>query len=98
MPVFGPGGEVVAAIELTVRNLGPDLRPAVAALSIATRSLSRETASDGSAARRPIDRDEPHQAAPPLAGADVLIADHWHCHFTYPQTGECASRRVRFLR
>ena len=27
MPVFGPGGEVVAAIELTVRDLGHDLQP-----------------------------------------------------------------------
>ncbi len=44
MPVFGPGGEVVAAIELTVRDLGAALQPVLAALTIAARSLSRELA------------------------------------------------------
>ena len=44
MPVFGPGGEVVAAIELTVPDLGHELQPVMAALSIAARSLSRELA------------------------------------------------------
>ena len=42
MPVFGPGGEVVAAIELAVHDLGNDLQPILGALAIATRSLSRE--------------------------------------------------------
>jgi DNA-binding IclR family transcriptional regulator len=42
VPVFGPGGEVVAAIELTVPDLGRELRPVMAALTIAARSLSRE--------------------------------------------------------
>lgn len=42
VPVFGPGGEVVAAIELTVRDLGTDLQPILGPLSIAARSLSRE--------------------------------------------------------
>jgi len=45
VPVFGAGGDVVAAIELTVRDLGRELRPVMAALSIAARSLSRELAS-----------------------------------------------------
>ncbi len=44
MPVFGPGGEVVAAIELAVRDLGQGLPPIMAALSISSRSLSRELA------------------------------------------------------
>ena len=44
MPVFGPGGDVVAAVELTVRDLANDLQPVLAPLSIATRSLSRELA------------------------------------------------------
>ena len=44
VPVFGAGGEVLAAIELTVPELGRDLHPAMAALSIAARSLSRELA------------------------------------------------------
>ena len=42
VPVFGPGGELVAAIELTVPDLGRELQPVMAALSIAARSLSRE--------------------------------------------------------
>ena len=44
MPVFGPGGDVVAAIELAGRDLGSDLQPVMAALAIASRSLSRELA------------------------------------------------------
>jgi DNA-binding IclR family transcriptional regulator len=48
MPVFGPGGEVVAAIELTVTNLGPELQSVLPALAIASRSLSRELATQGS--------------------------------------------------
>lgn len=46
MPVFGPGGEVVAAIELAVPDLGHGLPPTMAALSIASRSLSRELATE----------------------------------------------------
>ena len=42
VPVFGAGGDMVAAIELTVRELGRELQPVMAALSIAARSLSRE--------------------------------------------------------
>ena len=42
MPIFGPGGEVVAAIELAVRDLKTDLRPVMGPLAIASRSLSRE--------------------------------------------------------
>jgi DNA-binding IclR family transcriptional regulator len=42
VPVFGPGGELVAAIELTVPDLGRELQPVMAALTIAARSLSRE--------------------------------------------------------
>ena len=42
IPVFGPGGEVLAAIELTVRDLSTALQPVLMALTIATRSLSRE--------------------------------------------------------
>jgi DNA-binding IclR family transcriptional regulator len=44
VPVFGTGGDVVAAIELTVPDLGRDLHPVVAPLLIAARSLSRELA------------------------------------------------------
>jgi DNA-binding IclR family transcriptional regulator len=47
MPVFGRGGEVVAAIELAVSDLGPELNSVLPALSIASGSLSRELASPG---------------------------------------------------
>jgi DNA-binding IclR family transcriptional regulator len=46
MPVFGPGGDVAAAIELAVADLGRDLQPVMAALAVASRSLSRELATD----------------------------------------------------
>jgi SLT domain-containing protein len=46
MPVFGPGGDVVAAIELAVTDLGRELQPVMAALAVASRSLSRELATD----------------------------------------------------
>jgi DNA-binding IclR family transcriptional regulator len=42
MPVFGPGGLVVAAIELTLRDLGSELVAVLPALRVAVRSLSRE--------------------------------------------------------
>ena len=42
VPVFGPGGEVVAAIELAVQDLSRELQPVMAALYVASRSLSRE--------------------------------------------------------
>src|SRR3954470_24524103 len=44
VPVFGPGGELAAAIELTVADLGRELQPVMASLTIAARSLSRELA------------------------------------------------------
>jgi DNA-binding IclR family transcriptional regulator len=47
MPVFGPGGDAIAAIELTLRDLGAaTLQPALTAVTIATRSLARELAGD----------------------------------------------------
>lgn len=46
MPVFGPGGRVLAAMEVDVGNLDQDVPPAVTALTIASRSLSRELNSD----------------------------------------------------
>ena len=42
VPIFGPGGEVIAAMELATGDLGHDLRSTMATLSIASRSLSRE--------------------------------------------------------
>jgi DNA-binding IclR family transcriptional regulator len=46
MPVFGPGGDVVAAIELAVADLSRELQPVTAALAVASRSLSRELATE----------------------------------------------------
>jgi DNA-binding IclR family transcriptional regulator len=46
MPVFGPGGKPVAAFELALRNVEQDIAPAVAILTVACRSLSRELSSE----------------------------------------------------
>jgi IclR family transcriptional regulator, acetate operon repressor len=42
MPIFYGRGRVAAAIELTVGDLGGELKPAASALSVACRSLSRQ--------------------------------------------------------
>jgi len=47
VPVFGSGGQVIAALELALRDLGSELQPRMAALVIAARSLSRELAAGG---------------------------------------------------
>ncbi len=65
MPVFGPGGEVVAAIELAVRDLGNNLQPILGALTIATRSLSRELTG---AAQHDAMADSAQVLAPVAAG------------------------------
>jgi DNA-binding IclR family transcriptional regulator len=70
MPVFGPGGDVLAAIELTVRDLGAELQPVMAALSIATRSLSRELAG---AARPAADTDTVPVPSRTLAATSAAI-------------------------
>ena len=65
MPVFGPGGEVVAANELAVGDLKQQLQPVMAALAIASRSLSRELTGDarhGRAAESPAPGPETAQA------------------------------------
>jgi hypothetical protein len=74
MPVFGPGGEVVAAIELAVGDLKQQLQPVMAALAIASRSLSRELTGDArhgraAAAQSPV--QGPAQA-PTLSLAPTL--------------------------
>jgi DNA-binding IclR family transcriptional regulator len=45
-PVFGPGGAVVAALEIQVHDLREDLRTCRPALAVAARSLSRDLALD----------------------------------------------------
>jgi DNA-binding IclR family transcriptional regulator len=68
MPVFGPGGDAVAAIELTVTDLGRELQTAMAALSVASRSLSRELATD-------CRRIRPVPASPVAVTRPIHLAD-----------------------
>ncbi len=46
MPIFYSRGRVAGAIELTVGDLGGELKPASSALSVACRSLSRQLATE----------------------------------------------------
>jgi hypothetical protein len=46
MPIFYGGGRVAAAIELAVRDMGSEWKPAAGALSVACRSLSRQLATE----------------------------------------------------
>lgn len=46
VPVFGGGGKVVAAIELTVHEPGTDVKAVAGALTVACRSLSRQLATE----------------------------------------------------
>jgi DNA-binding IclR family transcriptional regulator len=54
MPLFGPDGAVVAAIEVTVTvtDLHRDLHPVITALTIAARSLTREITANAPPATR----------------------------------------------
>ena len=70
VPVFGPGGDAVAAIEVLVRELGHELQPVMAALTIAARSLSRELVGTGLAvgaagrAADPLPHPRPRSTVP----------------------------------
>ena len=46
MPIFYGGGRVAAAIELAVRDLNTEFKPAAGALSVACHSLSRQLATE----------------------------------------------------
>lgn len=46
VPVFSGGGNVAAAIELTIRDSGIDVTAATGALTVACRSLSRQLATE----------------------------------------------------
>lgn len=64
MPVFVPGGQVVAAIELSVRDLSSsELHSVMAALAVAARSLARELATGPG----PATADRPPAPAPSAA-------------------------------
>jgi len=52
MPIFYRGGRVAAAIELAVRDLNTEWKPAAGALSVACRSLSRQLATEFRVTRR----------------------------------------------
>lgn len=60
-PVFGPGGTVVAALELSLPDVGPEVARLLPTLSIAARSLGRELAGGE---RRPAGAVAPAPAAP----------------------------------
>jgi DNA-binding IclR family transcriptional regulator len=67
VPVFGPGGDVVAALEVRVGDLSVDLPTVVPALTVAARGLSRELARIGDvpAAVHPAPRaTEPGRRSP----------------------------------
>ena len=53
VPVFGCGGEVVAALELELHDVRADLETCKAALVVAARGLSREVAVDSDHVDRP---------------------------------------------
>jgi DNA-binding IclR family transcriptional regulator len=46
VPVFSGGGKVAAAVELTIREPGMDVKAATGALTVACRSLSRQLATE----------------------------------------------------
>ena len=46
MPVFGGGGRVAAALELSFRDPGAGLKAATSALTVACHSLSRQLATE----------------------------------------------------
>ena len=74
VPIFGAGGEVVAAIELATADLHHELRLMMATLSIASRSLSRELASE--APPNTLSRiPHPRTARPTAEQATTLIAE-----------------------
>jgi DNA-binding IclR family transcriptional regulator len=83
MPVFGAGGDVVAAIELTIRGLGRELQPVMPALSVAARSLSRELAGDAS-------RDRARELPEVLVDCVVDERCHRPSRQTVPVEAGCA--------
>jgi DNA-binding IclR family transcriptional regulator len=62
-PVFGCGGEVIAALEVELHDLRGDIEVCKAALAVAARGLSRELAIDHDRA------DRPHLTLLPAPGA-----------------------------
>ena len=69
VPVFGPGGNAAAALELTVRDLGASLQSMLAVLTIAARSLTRELAGQAHHAGADAAMDTPAPALVVSAGS-----------------------------
>ena len=65
MPIFYGGGRVAAAIELSVGDLGNELKPAASALSVACHSLSRQLATEIRATGTPNPPHDPECGASP---------------------------------
>jgi DNA-binding IclR family transcriptional regulator len=70
-PVFGPGGGVLAAIELRVRDLARDVPALRAPLAVAARCLSRELATQ----RFPAGLAHPWTAGQPGLGPVPTMAE-----------------------
>ena len=79
-PVFGAGGTLVAALELTVRDLRADAPHLQPALLVAARSLTRQLAVLGSHAPRlrPVHGSEALLGSASSAEIDVAFADLGH--------------------
>jgi DNA-binding IclR family transcriptional regulator len=80
VPVFGAGGELVAAIELTVPDLGGELQSGMAALTIAARSLSRELAGGSGVGAAPAGSvyalpTDPHRDAAAASAVPGVVQD-----------------------
>jgi DNA-binding IclR family transcriptional regulator len=71
VPVFGPGGDVVAAIEVLVHDLSHELQPVMAALTVAARSLSRELVGAAAVAAADPIEDLPPRPLPDPRAAQV---------------------------
>ncbi len=69
MPVFGPGGDVIAAVEVAVLELAHDLQRVLGPLSIAVRSLSRELAGG-----MPVSTNRPYRLPHPRMAKQVVDA------------------------
>jgi DNA-binding IclR family transcriptional regulator len=72
-PVFGPGGAVIAALEIQVHDLREDIRMCRPALVVAARSLSRDLALDAP-------YDGPQLRLLPRAADDDPRPRHRHRH------------------
>lgn len=72
VPVFGCGGEVIAALELTLKDPAADLELCRATLTVAARGLSRELAVDHNRVERPGHVYCPPRSARPSLSSQIF--------------------------